>query len=388
MKETFASEVRPETLNDVIGQTHIKTLLNKMIEEKTKISLLLYGKPGIGKTSMAYSICNDMKMTYSYFNAATGNKKELVELINMNDYLIIDEIHRLNKDKQDILLPAIEFGKISIIATTTENPYFVVNPAIRSRLHILELKELNVDEIISGMKNVIKKQKLKLKINDKLLMKIAQFSNGDYRYCLNILNLLEKLFSNKEVDESTLKIVMPSIHFYSDRNSDGHFNLLSAFHKSLRGSDVNASLYYLAQLIESGDILGLERRMLAVAYEDIGLANPNIALRVATAIDAAKKLGFPEAKLPLANAVIELAKENKSNSAYLAINAALEAINNGEVYEMPKHIMDGNYSSSKKLGRNIGYKYPHDFGGIVDQEYLPKELKDRKFYKKNKNDKI
>lgn len=388
MKETFASSLRPTSIKEVIGQTHIKPFLERMIEKKEKFSLLFYGKPGIGKTSFAYALCNDLKVTYSYFNAATGNKSELQEKINFSDFLIVDEIHRLNKDKQDILLPAIEFGKVHIIATTTENPYFVVNPAVRSRLHIFELKELSPEETKDGLRSIIQKHNLRINIADDLLLEIAKQSNGDYRYCLNIINLLDKLYSGQEVTKDTLKTIMPSIHFYSDREGDGHYDLLSAFHKSLRGSDIDASIYYLARLIESGDIVGLERRMLAVAYEDVGLASPNVALRVVSAVEAAKRIGFPEARIPLVNAVIDLASAPKSNSAYMAIEKALELVNSGGVYDIPDHLKDDHYASASKLNRGVGYKYPHDYGGYVEQQYLPDKIKKTKFYTKNEKDKL
>lgn len=384
----LANEMRPETLDDVIGQRHILPLLKKMIEKKEVFSLILYGKPGIGKTSLAHAFLKDLKIDYTYFNATTGNKKELQELIKINDALIIDEIHRLNKDKQDILLPAIEFGKVSVIATTTENPYFVVNPAVRSRMHILELKDVDEDDIAQALEKVMKRQNMNLDIKEDLIKKIAIQSNGDFRYALNILSILNKLYSDTPIDEKVLKSVIPSIHFFSDKKGDGHYDLLSAFHKSLRGSDVNASLYYLGRLIQSGDLLGMERRMLAATYEDIGLANPNLPLRVATAIDTAKKLGFPEARLPLSVAVIDIAQSAKSNSAYLAIEKVNNSLENGMVYDIPAHLKDSHYASASKLGKGVGYKYVHDYGGKVEQQYLPDKIKDAIFYEKNKNDKI
>lgn len=384
----FANSIRPEKLSDVVGQKHIIPLFKKMVSEKHMTSLILYGKPGIGKTSLAYALLNEMNLSYSYFNAASGSKKELQEQLKLFDVVIIDEIHRMNKDKQDILLPKLERGKIKIVATTTENPFFTVVPALRSRTHILELKPLSPIDIKDGLKNIISNDKIKVDIDDELLMSISISANGDFRYALNSINLISKLYSNKKIDAEIIKTVIPTIHFYSDKSGDGHFDLLSAFHKSLRGSDENASLYYLALLIESGDIIGLERRMLLVAYEDVGFANPNVSLRVTAAIDNAKKVGFPEARIILSFAVIDLCKSKKSNSAYLAINNAQNAIKEKGVFEMPDHLKDSHYKSAKKLNRGVGYKYPHDFGGYVEQQYLPNEIKDIKLFKKNKNDVI
>lgn len=383
---TFAHDLRPQTLDEIVGQSHIITFLIELINKKLKISLLFYGKPGGGKTSLAYALCNDLKVSYAYFNAATGSKAQLKELISFNDYLIIDELHRLNKDKQDLLLPALEFGRIKIIATTTENPFFVVNPAVRSRLHIFELKDLTLSEMVNGLKKVLKKQKAEINISDSLLTYIAKHANGDYRYCLNIIFLLIKLYPQQKITKVILQKIMPTIHFYSDKKGDGHYDLLSAFHKSLRGSDVNASLYYLAQLINSGDILGMERRMTMVAYEDVGMADPNLALRINSGFNAIKKVGFPEAKIILSALVIDLCKSKKSNSAKVAIDNALTQIQKA-VFPMPKHLQDAHYASAKKLKRGQNYLYPHDYGGYVKQQYLPDEIKDMTFYVKNKNDK-
>lgn len=382
---TNSKNLRPEKLDEVIGQFHIMPLLKKLVEKQEKISLLLYGTPGIGKTSLAYALCNEWHVSYSYFNAAINNKKDLLNLIKFNDYIILDELHRLNRDKQDILLPALELGKIKIIATTTENPYFVVSPGVRSRLMVLELKELAIPELVDGMQKIINKLKLKIIISDKLLKEVASFSNGDFRHSINILLLLDKLFPLKRITKKLIQTVAPSMHFYSDRKGDNHYDLLSAFHKSLRGSHVNASLYYLAQLITSGDILGMERRLFMVAYEDVGIADLNLPVRVKTACDVAKRVGFPEARIPLATIVIDLCKSLKSNSSSLAIDKALSQIQQ-KIYPVPNHLRDGHYPSAKKLGRSVGYKLPHDYGGFVEQEYLPKELKNEKFYIKNKND--
>lgn len=384
--KNLAEQLRPKTLDEVVGQKHLMDLLLRMREKREIFSLIFYGQPGIGKTSLAFALANDLKKTSAYFNAATDTKAKLVEIISFADVIIIDEIHRLNKDKQDILLPAIEFNKIQMFATTTENPFFVVNPALRSRTNILELKPLVVEDVVDGLLLACKKLEKDKLFSKEVLEQIALSTGGDYRQSLNVLNVVIKLYGDEIITSEIIKKVIPSAVFYSDKNGDGHYDLLSAFHKSLRGSDINASLYYLAKLILSGDLLGIERRMLAVAYEDIGLANPNIALRVKTAIDAAKRLGFPEARLPLASATIELASAAKSNSTILAIDSALEEVKKGD-QAIPDHLKDAHYASAAKLNRGKGYKYPHDFGGYVQQQYLPDKLINKKFYIKNTNDK-
>ncbi|NQZ65912.1 MAG: replication-associated recombination protein A [Mycoplasmatales bacterium] len=384
----FANNMRPKKIKDIVGQKHLIPLLKKIVDERHMTSLIFYGKPGIGKTSIAYALCNDLGLSYSYFNAASGSKKELEEHLKISDVVIIDEIHRLNKDKQDILLPKLERGKVKIIATTTENPFFTVVPALRSRTHILELKELTVKDIEDGLKKIIKSQKIDINIDNKILKKISIASNGDFRYAINSLNLIHKLYGKKKITDEILKTVIPSIHFYSDKSGDGHYDLLSAFHKSMRGSDIDASLYYLTKLIESGDILGMERRMTMVIYEDIGFADPNVTLRVSAALENVKKVGFPEARIILSFAVIDICKAAKSNSSYVAIENARNALLKYGSFDIPKHLKDSHYASAGKLDRGKGYKYPHDYGGVVKQQYLPDEIKDLKIYKKNENDKI
>lgn len=384
--KNLAKQLRPKTLDEVVGQKHLMDLLLRMREKREIFSLIFYGQPGIGKTSLAFALANDLKKTSAYFNAATDTKAKLVEIISFADVIIIDEIHRLNKDKQDILLPAIEFNKIQMFATTTENPFFVVNPALRSRTNILELKPLAVEDVVDGLLLACKKLEKDKSFSKEILEQIALSTGGDYRQSLNVLNVVIKLYGDENITSEIIKKVIPSAIFYSDKNGDGHYDLLSAFHKSLRGSDIDASLYYLAKLILSGDLLGIERRMLAVAYEDIGLANPNVALRVKTALDTAKRLGFPEARLPLASAAIELASAAKSNSTILAIDSALEEVKKGD-HAIPDHLKDAHYASAAKLNRGKGYKYPHEYGGYVKQQYLPDKLINRKFYIKNTNDK-
>ena len=384
----YSNNIRPNKISEILGQKHLIKFLNKLVEKKHVTSLLLFGKSGIGKTSIAYALCKEWKISFSYFNSARGTKKELENHISISDVIIIDEIHRLNKDKQDILLPVLERERISVIATTTENPYFTVIPALRSRMHILELVPLETNDITKGLWNIVKKKIIDVNITKTLLKKIAIIANGDFRFAINSLNLIYRLYKKTKITEKIIKIVLSSPHFYSDKNGVAHYDLLSAFHKSLRGSNIDASLYYLALLIKTGDLIGMERRMLMATYEDIGLANPNLTLRITCALENAKKVGFPEAGIILSYAVIEICKSNKSNSSVVARNNALNLVEKEGFLEIPKHLKDANYKSAKKLGSGIGYKYPHNYGGFVKQQYLNEKIKNKKIFKPNKNDKI
>ncbi|MCR8613279.1 MAG: replication-associated recombination protein A [Mycoplasma sp.] len=384
--EKLVDIFKPKIIEDIIGQNDIKSFISRVIKNKYLPSLILYGPPGIGKTSLAIVICNALNYKFGTFNAAVDNKQKLIKGIEDNDVLIIDEIHRLNKDKQDVLLPNIEYNNILVITTTTENPYFVINPALRSRMHILELKPITQEDIFVGVKRQLKNHDIKINITDTLLKSLINLSNSDIRKTINCLDIILKLYKDEKITKKIIENILPSVTYFSDKSGDSHYDLLSAFHKSLRGSDVDAALYYLAKLIETGDILGMERRMLAASYEDVGLANPNLPLRVKTAIDTAKKLGFPEAKLPLSAAVIDIAKAEKSNSSYLAINSAISFVKQNGSLQIPDYLKDAHYKSASKLNRGVGYKNPHFSNKKMD--YLPKKIKNIKFFQPNPKDKI
>lgn len=380
MNEPLAIKMKPNKLKDIIGQEHLvgkdKVIYN-MIKNKKIFSMILYGNPGIGKTSIAYAIANELDEKVRFLNATINNKKDfdiVVEEAKMYKglILIMDEIHRMNKDKQDLLLPYLESGLIVVIGMTTSNPYHSINPAIRSRCQIFELKPLTDDNIKEGLKKAIKSGLLEdIEIDNKTIEYIVKLANGDLRYAYNILEIAFYTSSDKKVTIDDVKVINNKPAYISDKNGDSHYDLLSAFQKSIRGSDVDASLYYLGMLIHDGDFDSIYRRLSVIIYEDIGLANPSMGPKVMAAIEACERLGMPELVIPLGEIVIELALSPKSNSAKLAIFRVLEDIDNGIIGNVPKHINSSAF----------GYKYPHEYkNAFVKQQYLPDNLKDKKYY--------
>ena len=376
--EPLAHILRPTKLDDIVGQKHLigeDKILTNLVKNKKLFSMILYGKPGIGKTSIATAIVNELGYKYILLNAVINNKKDFDEAINEakynNEYIIImDEIHRLNKDKQDLLLPYLENGLITLIGMTTSNPYHKINPAIRSRCQIFELKELNDEDIKEALKKGIKYLE-DIQIDDESISYIVKLSGGDLRFAYNLLEVAYYSSSDKIVNIEHIKKINNKPVFFHDKNEDGHYDVLSAFQKSIRGSDVNASLHYLARLIEAEDLDSIYRRMTVIAYEDIGLANPSMGPKVDACINACERLGLPEARIPLATVVVELALSPKSNSAHVALDNALLDIRNGNTGNVPNHIK----TNSKD------YKYPHDYpNAFVKQQYLPDKIKNRKYY--------
>ena len=378
--EPLAVSLRPKSLKDVIGQQHLigkDKVLSNLVKNKRLFSMILYGKPGIGKTSIAYALINDLKQKYVMLNATINNKQDFDNCIyeakeNNGIIVIMDEIHRLNKDKQDLLLPYLENGLITLIGLTTSNPYHKLNPAIRSRCQIFELKELTLDDIKKALKKACKSEYLKdIKIDNESIELIATLSSGDLRSAYNLLEISYYSSPNKTVSVDGIKKINSKPAFFHDKNEDGHYDVLSAFQKSIRGSDVNASLHYLARLIEAEDLDSIYRRMTVIAYEDIGLANPSMGPKVDAAINACERLGLPEGRIPLSVVVTELALSPKSNSAHMALDYALMDIEKGNTGNVPNHIK----TNSKD------YLYPHNYpNGIVKQQYLPDNLKNRKYY--------
>jgi len=380
MNEPLAIKLRPKKIDDIIGQKHLignDKIISNLIKNKKLFSMIFYGKPGIGKTSLAKVITNELDLKYRELNAVINNKKDfdmVVEEAKLygNLVLIMDEIHRLNKDKQDLLLPVLESGLITLIGMTTSNPYHSINPAIRSRCQIFELKELTSEDIKEGINRCIKNNFLpKIKIDEESISYIANISSSDLRYAYNLLEIAYYAKENHKIDLELLKSISNKPNFFHDKNEDGYYDVISAFQKSIRGSDVNASLHYLGRLLEAEDLDIIIRRLSVIAYEDIGLANPSIGPKLDAVINAVNRLGLPEARIPLSNIVIEMSLSPKSNSAYLAIDNAINDIRKGSVGNVPSHLQ-----TTSPL-----YKYPHDYKNhFVKQDYLPEPLKGVNYY--------
>lgn len=392
--------MRPANIEDIIGQEHLvkeDKIIGRMVRAKHLSSMILYGPPGIGKTSIATAIAGSTSIAFRKLNAVIHNKKDMeivVQEAKMSGQviLILDEVHRLDKGKQDFLLPYLENGMIILIGATTANPYHAINPAIRSRTQIFELEPLTPDLIKLALKRALTDEhrglgSYSVSVDDDAMDHFAQGCGGDVRSALNALELA--VLSTKESSDGTIRITRETAEeclqkksYTHDKNGDAHYDVLSAFQKSIRGSDANAALHYLARLIEAGDLESISRRLLVIAYEDIGLASPQAGPRVLSAIQTAERIGFPEARIPLANAVIELCLSPKSNSAISAVDEALKDIRTGKIGDVPKHLKDAHYKGAQELGRGIGYQYPHDFeNGWVEQQYLPDPLKNKQYYK-------
>lgn len=396
--EPLASRMRPNNIDEIISQEHLvgpKGIIRRMVETKRLSSMIFYGPPGIGKTSIAKAISGSTQFKFRQLNAVTNTKKDMqliVEEAKMSGQviLLLDEIHRLDKAKQDFLLPHLENGKIVLIGATTSNPYHAINPAIRSRAQIFELYPLDENDVRVSLDRALNDSERGLAsynpmVDEDAMAYFTTQSQGDVRSALNALELAvlssENIDQQRHITLQDAKDCLQKGAFVSDKDGDMHYDVMSAFQKSIRGSDVNAALHYLARLIEAGDLPTIVRRLLVISFEDVGLASPSAGQRTLAAIESAERLGFPEARIPLSQAVIELCLSPKSNSGISAIDAALSDIRKGHVGQIPDHLKDGHYAGAKELGRSIGYKYPHNYeNGFVTQQYLPDKLKNRIYY--------
>ena len=399
MNQPLAYRMRPTSIDTIVGQRHLVgegKIIWRMVEAKRLSSMILYGPPGIGKPSIASAIAGSTKYAFRMLNASTNTKKDLqivAEEAKMSGsvVLLLDEIHRLDKPKQDFLLPHLESGKIILIGATTENPYISIQPAIRSRTQIFELKPLSDEDIKIALERALSDDEnglghLNIDVSDEAMQHLTRATNGDLRSSLNALELAAE--STKPDADGVINLTMEIAEeclqrkaLTHDKDGDAHYDVISAFQKSIRGSDVHAALHYLARLVEAGELQIICRRLMIIAYEDIGLANPAGAARAVTAVMAAEKTGFPEARIPLANAVIELALSEKSDTAYSALDAAIADVRKGRGNNVPDHLRDAHYQGAEDLGRGVGYKYPHSYDeGWVKQQYLPNSLVDAVYY--------
>lgn len=401
----LASRLRPVTLEEVVGQRHIigkDKLLYRAIKADKLSSVLFYGPPGTGKTTLAKVIANTTSAEFTQINATSAGKKDMEEVVKKakelrgmygkKTILFIDEIHRFNKGQQDYLLPFVEDGTVILVGATTENPYFEVNPALISRSIIFELKSLAKEDIKELLKRAVTDEEKGMgaygvKAEEDAIDFLADIANGDARAALNAIEL-GVLTTERGEDGAihiTLDVASECIQKRAvkyDKNGDNHYDVISAFIKSMRGSDPDAAIYYLARMLYAGeDIKFIARRMMICAAEDVGMADPN-ALNVAvSAAMAAERLGLPEARIPLAEATVYIATAPKSNTALLAIDKAYRTVGSTKTEQVPAHLQDAHYKSSAKLGRGIGYKYAHDYPmHYVRQQYLPDGLTEEKFY--------
>ena len=385
IKRPLAYRARPKKLSEVVGQEHIlgkNGVIKRMIDNDKFFSLILYGPPGIGKTTIAEAIGEVFGLRTYKFNASTDKKAQLSEIVkvskNYGALLIVDEIHRMNKDIQDFLLPHVEKGDIIMIGLTTNNPYHSVNPAVRSRTHVLKLKPISKEDIILRLKQVEKefKDELTSTIDDDVYEYIALSANNEIRTAINSLEILNMSYPNENITMEQAKTVLLSPSLSLDKNEDNYFNILSALQKSIRGSDVDAALHYLARLIAMEDLTSILRRLTVIAWEDIGLANPPVVSRMDACANACERVGFPEARIPLGMMVIDMALSPKSNSAHTSLDQALKEVMEGVTPKVPNHIINvANYEDKTP------YKYPHDYeGSLVYQQYLPDEIKEKIYY--------
>ena len=402
----LADKYRPKSIEDVVGQKHIigkDKVINNMIEKKFFPNMIFFGPPGVGKTTVAEIVSKVADKKFFKINATNSSlddiKKIIAEIGTLGTdngiLLYIDEIQSFNKRQQQFILEFIESGKITLIASTTENPYHYIYKAILSRSIVMEFKTISKTDIIDGLVKLVDRYNedsiAKLKLDEKARGAIADVSGGDMRSAINILELAineSKLDSdgNLLIDQTVIDKLNIATVYNFDMDGDVHYNLLSAFQKSIRGSDPDAAIYYLARLIKGGDLISICRRLLVIASEDIGMAYPNAITIVKSCVDSAMQLGFPEARIVLAQATIVLASSPKSNSSYMAINSALDDIDSMVQDDIPDHLKDSHYSGASKMSYGVDYLYPHNYpNNYVKQDYLPENMKSKKYYKAQDN---
>ena len=391
MQKPLADQIRPESLNDMVGQHHLLdkgTTFRKVLDSGHVSNMIFYGPPGTGKTTMANIIAKRANMALYKLNGTTAGTDDIKKIIgevnslfSTNGILLyLDEIQYLNKKQQQSLLEFVESGDITLIASTTENPYFYIYPALLSRCTVFEFKAIEKSEIEKGLKRAAKE--LGVTLEDEALSMLALACNGDMRKALNNLEFLaNSLGKKKKISLDMVDSLVDKANISYDRSEDKHFDNLSAFMKSLRGSDPDAALFYLAKMLEAGDLIAACRRLLCSASEDVGMAYPNIIPIVKAAVDSALQLGLPEARLPLANATILIATAPKSNSGVLAIDSAINAVRQGKGINVPRSLQNTHYDGEDAKVKGQNYKYPHNYSHHwVKQQYLPDDIKDSKFY--------
>lgn len=404
----LAEDLRPKKIEHVVGQQHLigdGKLISNLLKNKDKYfpNLIMWGPPGIGKTTLSEVMCNELNLNFIKLNATTAKIADIQKAIedagkiqNTNGLvLFIDEFHKLNRGNQQILLDYLEKGTINLIAGTTENPYHAIQKGIISRSIVLELKPLDIDSVthglLRGVEYLNQSDYLNLEIDNESLKYIAMLSNGDMRSALNTLELIAySTLPNKEgISVVTIDIIRNlafSKHINMDKDGSSHYDLLSAFQKSIRGSDPDAAMHYLVRLIKGGDLISICRRLLVIASEDVGLAYPNAVSIVKSCIDIAKEVGLPECKFALAQATILLSTAPKSNSLYLALNNAENDLETKYISDVPKHLKDAHYEGASSLGAGIDYLYPHNYPhNYIKQQYLPDSIKDACYYMPQEN---
>ncbi|MBU5487814.1 replication-associated recombination protein A [Clostridium sp. MSJ-8] len=402
MYKPLADKIRPEELNDVYGQKHIlgeNKILNRIVKSGAISNMIFYGPPGVGKTTVANIIARKANKKFYKLNATNASLKDIQNICDDLDtfmgregiLLYLDEIQNFNKKQQQSLLEYIEDGRITLIASTTENPYHYVFKALLSRSTIFEFKPLDKEEVKEALLRAIRIQSsecinITYNVTEKAIEYFAAASNGDVRKAINGLEVAMNSTNPDSncvinIDENVAKDSTQVKAFNYDRDGDEHYDVLSAFQKSIRGSDPDAAIHYLARLIKGGDLISICRRLQVISAEDIGLAYPQAASIVKSLVDSARELGFPEARIPLAEATILLATSPKSNSAIVAIDSAMHDIDTMEVDGIPRDIRDAHYSGAKSLNRGVNYKYPHNYKNhYVKQQYLPDNIKDKVYY--------